>query len=158
MAEGESRNKTSYVLAYMQNCKLRVGDKLATQHGQKFTISQILDDNEMPTCYDEQTGASLQTSYHSRVVICAQSWHLGTNIRQCRDAHVVNIPLRNHPLTTHPVFESTHGIIPPVLSPVHNRPIHQLTRHKARNSSPYDTNIPQRKVRSRCTCSQHNPP
>ncbi|RKO92237.1 hypothetical protein BDK51DRAFT_8433, partial [Blyttiomyces helicus] len=42
---------------FLNGAGLRVGDKLETHHGQKFTISSILPDDEMPKCVCATTEA-----------------------------------------------------------------------------------------------------
>ena len=68
---GESQTKSRFATVKMKQCKLRVGDKIATQHGQKFTISQILSEDELPTCIDTQTGVE----FKPHVVVAASSVH-----------------------------------------------------------------------------------
>ncbi|KAJ3220938.1 hypothetical protein HK099_003897 [Clydaea vesicula] len=47
--EGLSRSKARYVTVRMESSVIDIGDKLGTWHGQKFTVSSILSDDEMPT-------------------------------------------------------------------------------------------------------------
>lgn len=71
VAKGESRSKTSYAVVKMASQSLNVGDKIATHHGQKFTICKVLDEEDMPTCFDTKTGAF----FKPHIVVASSSVH-----------------------------------------------------------------------------------
>ncbi|RKO85844.1 hypothetical protein BDK51DRAFT_46687 [Blyttiomyces helicus] len=64
-------NSRRAVVAQLNGAGIRVGDKLATHHGQKFTISRILPDNEMPKCVCATTGAL----FTPHVIVASSSVH-----------------------------------------------------------------------------------
>ncbi|KAJ2993334.1 hypothetical protein HDV02_002482 [Globomyces sp. JEL0801] len=51
-----TKTKSRTVLSYLESDRLHVGDKLATMHGQKFTVSKILTEDEMIKCRCNKTG------------------------------------------------------------------------------------------------------
>src|SRR5690606_10311673 len=56
VAQGVSKTKYRYVVAEMKCDIVRVGDKLATHHGQKFSVSRVVPHDQMPKCRDTVTG------------------------------------------------------------------------------------------------------
>lgn len=56
IAERISKNKLRHVVASIKSTCLEVGDKISTIHGQKFTVSQVLTSDEMPTFTCNTTG------------------------------------------------------------------------------------------------------
>jgi hypothetical protein len=71
IAHGVSKTKMRYVVCEMKCDDLRVGDKVATQHGQKFTISSIRDPEDMPLCVDTNT----EREFRPHVVMASSSVH-----------------------------------------------------------------------------------
>jgi hypothetical protein len=51
-----TKSKSVCVVAKCDDVPLRVGDKLGTLHGQKFVVSRIVEEDEMPLCTDTTTG------------------------------------------------------------------------------------------------------
>lgn len=47
--------KERYVIAKMESYSVRVGDKIATQHGQKQSVSRVVNHRDMPTCIDTRS-------------------------------------------------------------------------------------------------------
>jgi hypothetical protein len=82
LRKGVSSNKTSYIVASLESDVLMVGDKIATQHGQKFTISKIVAEEEMITCYDTKTGRS----FRPHIVVSSSSVHNRGTIGQVYEA------------------------------------------------------------------------
>jgi len=68
---GYNKSKERYVVASLSADGLRPGDKVATQHGQKQTVSRVVEDNLMPICTDTRTGRSFTPD----VVMAASSVH-----------------------------------------------------------------------------------
>src|SRR5882724_4054509 len=71
VSEGYSRTKGGYIIARIDSPGLRVGDKVATCHGQKQTVSQIVDIDRMPLCYDKHR----DRSFRPGMIIAASSIH-----------------------------------------------------------------------------------
>ena len=71
VGEGYSRSKERYVKVSLSSGGLRRGDKVATCHGQKQTVSVVVDDEHMPICTDVRTGRKFTPD----VVMAASSVH-----------------------------------------------------------------------------------
>ena len=64
-------SKEQYVIAEMNSTGVRVGDKLATQHGQKQTVSRVLQHSDMPICVNTKSGAM----FRPHIIMAASSVH-----------------------------------------------------------------------------------
>lgn len=51
-----SRTGTHYIVVYIFSNSIEVGDKIATVHGLKFTLGEIVEDDDMPRILDRVTG------------------------------------------------------------------------------------------------------
>ncbi|KAJ3089253.1 hypothetical protein HK100_007816 [Physocladia obscura] len=56
IAKGTNKNRRAYVIAEVLSDDLEVGNKIATQHGQKFTVSEINDYENLSLCEDTDNG------------------------------------------------------------------------------------------------------
>jgi|SRR5882724_1109613 len=63
--------KERYVIAEMHSKGVRVGDKIATQHGQKQTVSRVIEHELMPTCVDTASGLT----FRPHIVMASSSIH-----------------------------------------------------------------------------------
>ncbi|KAJ3318126.1 hypothetical protein HDV06_000806 [Boothiomyces sp. JEL0866] len=82
LSKGINKNKTSYFIGKIVTKHLMVGDKLATQHGQKFTISKILPEDQMPLCRDTRTGET----FKPHIVVASSSIHNRGTVGQIYEA------------------------------------------------------------------------
>ncbi|CAI5959007.1 unnamed protein product [Closterium sp. NIES-65] len=70
-AQSYSSQRMRYVAVRMQCNDLRIGDKLATWHGQKFTICEIRPHEQMPLCTCQRTGSV----FRPQIIIASSSVH-----------------------------------------------------------------------------------
>ncbi|KAJ3219738.1 hypothetical protein HK099_004578 [Clydaea vesicula] len=82
IGKGHSSSKTAYCIAEMKSKVLEIGDKIATWHGQKFVISQILDEDELPTCIDVKSGKK----FKPHIIVASSSIHNRGTIGQIYEA------------------------------------------------------------------------
>lgn len=71
ISQGFSKTKGGQIVARVNSEGLRVGDKIATQHGQKQTVSKVLDPDDMPTCYDRDRNKSFKPD----MIVASSSIH-----------------------------------------------------------------------------------
>lgn len=81
--EGFSKNKTRYVCARMTSNGINVGDKIGTQHGQKFTVSEVRPIDQMPTCFDSKTGKT----FKPHIIVASSSIHNRITLGQLYEAY-----------------------------------------------------------------------
>ena len=82
LREGVSKRLSRYVAAEMHSNALQLGDKLATWHGQKFTVTRLVDDSELPLFTCTQTGRRIRP----HVVAAASSIHNRGTVGQLYEA------------------------------------------------------------------------
>lgn len=82
--EGFSKTKTRYVSAMMESSYVNVGDKIGTQHGQKFTVSEILPHDKMPLCIDTKSGRK----FRPHIIVASSSVHNRITLGQIFEAHI----------------------------------------------------------------------
>lgn len=106
VGEGVSRAKRRYVRASIGPHPVTVGDKLATWHGQKFTVSSVVPNSQMPLCTDCRSGRMFRPD----VLIACASVHNRATIGQVVESCVtLDLILQNSAVKDVP---AEPGVVP----------------------------------------------
>jgi len=82
LREGFSKHHDRLAVATMEFDSIRIGDKVATVHGQKQTVSTIIDRSRMPLCTDVVTGQK----FKPHIIMASSSVHNHMTVEQVYEA------------------------------------------------------------------------